>query len=454
MEKARVKHNSQSQNQSTTQQNIGKAIESSQGEQMIQLESMTKSSAQARELAQLKTMIDNSPKITAQRQLRSLINNSPRIIAQHTARNRIHDSSRQAAQRRFSKNINNDAIVTTQQVKESVKPNNTGLPDNLKTGIESLSNMSLGNVKVHYNSSQPAQLNALAYAQGTDIYVAPGQEQHLPHEAWHVVQQAQGRVRSTIQMKDGIPVNDDHGLEHEADVMGKKAAERGTNLQSESGQTIVQPDIAQLSPNAQRVVQRNTAIQYDNNAVPATTQINNVQHQRASVNGAATNWVLSNSEISAVPPNTVCNHSRSYQTIWQNLHGQLANKNVATASAVLLTRYANLGIGGAPGNNQAILKNAVEGNANTPGNLNAAFNYYIYKIGDYPSNLFYWPSRTGGDPDSPQTVYSNQNPLPINTTKLPHGWTFANPATADGQRLTNEQHRVAGAQLVLTGQGL
>jgi hypothetical protein len=101
--------------------------------------------------------------------------------------------------------------------------NNTGLPENLKSGIESLSGMSMDNVNVHYNSSRPAQLNALAYAQGTDIHVASGQEQHLPHEAWHVVQQAQGRVRPTLQMKDGVAVNDDERLEHEADVMGAKA---------------------------------------------------------------------------------------------------------------------------------------------------------------------------------------------------------------------------------------
>ncbi|NNM83272.1 MAG: DUF4157 domain-containing protein [Burkholderiales bacterium] len=63
------------------------------------------------------------------------------------------------------------------------KPNETGLPDNLKSGIKSLSGMSMDSVRVHYNSSKPAQLNALAYAQGTDIHVAPGQEQHLPHEA-------------------------------------------------------------------------------------------------------------------------------------------------------------------------------------------------------------------------------------------------------------------------------
>lgn len=108
-------------------------------------------------------------------------------------------------------------------VAEAPKPNNTGLPNQLKAGIESLSGMSMDHVKVHYNSDKPAQLNAHAYAQGCDIHVAPGQEQHLPHEAWHVVQQAQGRVQPTMQMKGGVSVNDDAGLEAEADVMGGRA---------------------------------------------------------------------------------------------------------------------------------------------------------------------------------------------------------------------------------------
>lgn len=103
-------------------------------------------------------------------------------------------------------------------------PNRTGLPDGLKTGIESLSGLSMDHVRVHYNSAQPAQLNALAYARGSDIHVAQGQERHLPHEAWHVVQQAQGRVKPTLRMKDGDAVNDDKELEQEADVMGAKAA--------------------------------------------------------------------------------------------------------------------------------------------------------------------------------------------------------------------------------------
>lgn len=115
------------------------------------------------------------------------------------------------------------------------KPNNTGMPDNLKSGIENLSGYSMDDVKVHYNSDKPAQLNAHAYAQGTDIHVAPGQEQHLPHEAWHVVQQKQGRVQATMQMKAGVPVNDDAGLENEADVMGARALQNVTLQKKTSG---------------------------------------------------------------------------------------------------------------------------------------------------------------------------------------------------------------------------
>ena len=117
--------------------------------------------------------------------------------------------------------------VQRQPNESDAKPrvNNTGLPDQLKAGIETLSGLELDHVRVHYNSSQPAQLNALAYAQGSDIHLAPGQEQHLPHEAWHIVQQAQGRVRPTLQLKNGVPVNDDAELEREADVMGARAVE-------------------------------------------------------------------------------------------------------------------------------------------------------------------------------------------------------------------------------------
>lgn len=108
----------------------------------------------------------------------------------------------------------------------SPRPNTTGLPDALKAGIEALSGLSMDDVQVHYNSAKPAQLQAHAYAQGTDIHLGPDQEKHLPHEAWHVVQQKQGRVQSTRKAA-GQPINDDAGLEQEADALGRRALQSG-----------------------------------------------------------------------------------------------------------------------------------------------------------------------------------------------------------------------------------
>ena len=130
----------------------------------------------------------------------------------------IHDSSLQGEALQRKEDLVNGIV----QRIETPRPNNTGMPDNLKSGIESLSGYSMDNVRVHYNSSKPATVQALAYTQGTDIHVAPGQEKHLPHEAWHVAQQMAGRVAPTTNI-NGMPVNDNAALEHEADVMGEKA---------------------------------------------------------------------------------------------------------------------------------------------------------------------------------------------------------------------------------------
>ena len=113
------------------------------------------------------------------------------------------------------------------------RPNRTGLPDRLKAGIERLSGLSMDHIRVRRNSSKPASLDALAYTQGSEIHVAPGQERHLPHEAWHAAQQQQGRVRPTFR-KDGVPVNDSRGLEHEADVMGRRALQTPPSAHSDS----------------------------------------------------------------------------------------------------------------------------------------------------------------------------------------------------------------------------
>ncbi|MEL6131886.1 MAG: DUF4157 domain-containing protein [Bacteroidota bacterium] len=144
-----------------------------------------------------------------------------RFMYTHSDRN-YQKSNRSVAQAVAQQKKLQREMRPSQEVAQR-KPNDTGLPDNLKSGIENLSGYAMDDVNVHYNSAQPAQLNAHAYAQGSDIHLGPGQEKHLPHEAWHVVQQKQGRVKPTMQMKDKINVNDDVSLEKEADTMGKKA---------------------------------------------------------------------------------------------------------------------------------------------------------------------------------------------------------------------------------------
>jgi len=121
--------------------------------------------------------------------------------------------------------------VQRQKIPEEEEPlqtkreNKTGMPDNLKAGVESLSGIDIGDVRVHYNSDKPAEVGALAYTQGANIHVAPEQERYLPHEAWHVVQQMQGRVSPTGEVK-GLPLNDSRTLESEADLMGGRALQR------------------------------------------------------------------------------------------------------------------------------------------------------------------------------------------------------------------------------------
>lgn len=129
------------------------------------------------------------------------------------------------------------------------KENRTGLPDALKTGVENLSGYAIDDVRVHYNSEKPVQLHAFAYTQGTDIYLAPAQEKHLPHEAWHVVQQKQGRVKPILQLK-GNSVNDEEGLEREADRMGQEAL----SVVSSDRQIFAPSPANHASPVVQRAV--------------------------------------------------------------------------------------------------------------------------------------------------------------------------------------------------------
>lgn len=118
-----------------------------------------------------------------------------------------------------------------QQPVQAKPENQTGIPDNVRQRMEDSFGADFSSVRVHPESSKAPEVGALAYTQGTNIHFAPGQfkpdtsagQQLLGHELTHVIQQAEGRVQPTTEV-GGMPVNDNESLEHEADVLGAKAA--------------------------------------------------------------------------------------------------------------------------------------------------------------------------------------------------------------------------------------
>jgi hypothetical protein len=175
-------------------------------------------------------------------------------------------------------------------------------------------------VRVHYNSSQPAQLNALAYAQGSDIHLAQGQDRHLPHEAWHVVQQAQGRVRPTIQMAGGLAVNDDAGLEREADVMGAKAAKMMGEGNSDPSPNILQ----KIGPGEQLF------------SPPATLGSQPVQRARADVSYRIGNGGPHHVVGRAIGQGGVGGQSHSEQGVWDEVQDAITGA-LARGTSVAVT---------------------------------------------------------------------------------------------------------------------
>ena len=133
-----------------------------------------------------------------------------------------------------------------------------GLPAQMQANMEAMGGVDLSDVRVHRNSSKPAEIDAKAnavtvqtkqapiqqkteaFAQGSDIHLAPGMDKHLGHEAWHVVQQKQGRVQPTTS-SGGVAINDSPQLEKEADDMGAKAVQSNVTTTSPTQMNINTP---------------------------------------------------------------------------------------------------------------------------------------------------------------------------------------------------------------------
>jgi hypothetical protein len=189
---------------------------------------------------------DNRGESATQLQIQDSANNSNNVTDISDLLNQADKSQNVSQLMSLQSSSTNKSNVDPTIQKKKDKSN---LPGNLKSGIENLSGQSMDDVTVHQNSDKPAQLQAAAYAQGNEIHLAPGQEKHLPHEAWHVVQQKQGRVEPTKQINGNVNVNDDLKLEKEADIMGAKASTfENNNLEAKK-------ESLQLKSNEQSTVQ-------------------------------------------------------------------------------------------------------------------------------------------------------------------------------------------------------
>jgi hypothetical protein len=120
------------------------------------------------------------------------------------------------------------------------------LPGDLQASMGRSFDADFSAVRIH-QGGEAARLGALAYTQGTDIHFSPGQyapdtaggRQLIGHELAHVVQQANGSVTPTLQMKSaGLALNDDRGLEQEADRAGARAARGEPSGMSAGGRTL------------------------------------------------------------------------------------------------------------------------------------------------------------------------------------------------------------------------
>ncbi|MEO8736402.1 MAG: DUF4157 domain-containing protein [Edaphobacter sp.] len=111
------------------------------------------------------------------------------------------------------------------------------LPDAVRGKMEAALGADFSAVRVHIGP-QAERIGAIAFTTGSDIYFAPGRyqpesmqgQQLLGHELAHVVQQRQGRVRTSGN--GGVAVVQDHALEAEADRLGHRAATQTQPLTS------------------------------------------------------------------------------------------------------------------------------------------------------------------------------------------------------------------------------
>lgn len=141
---------------------------------------------------------------------------------------------------------------------------------------------------------------SLAYTQGTEIHVAPGQEKHLPHEVWHVVQQQEGRVKPTIQIQNAN-INDDENLEREADKVANLVA---SSIIMQQRKTVIHHSSDQSNHQfkTQTSTQRSLQSTSENTLQRKPNDIKSSHVLSVDASGAVTNRAAQRDQVSVAYP--------------------------------------------------------------------------------------------------------------------------------------------------------
>jgi hypothetical protein len=206
----------------------------------------------------------------------SLVDNSPEGIEQQGLQEMADNSTETKELLAWQESVGNNA--TEESMPKEKVVNKTNIPDELLEKMQQLSGFDLSDVRVHYNSKKPLEVGALAYAEGENIYIAAGQEEHLEHELWHVIQQKQGKVSATTEV-NGQKVNDESNLEGEADKMGKEVKQQKITPTKE----LESKDASKESSGLQMMKAKEEVIQ---RAVP------NVKQDKGNVCWAASGYAI------------------------------------------------------------------------------------------------------------------------------------------------------------------
>lgn len=142
-----------------------------------------------------------------------------------------------------------DAVTERRTLPAAGKGGGNALPTAARAQMEAAFGVDFSAIRIHEDGAAD-DVDAHAYAQGTDIHFAPGRFDPnsseglalLGHELTHVVQQSQGRVQATLQTKSAS-INDDSALEREADALGSAAA-RGEQVNTGAGASATSPATA------------------------------------------------------------------------------------------------------------------------------------------------------------------------------------------------------------------